>query len=56
MFKIGDRLRFLIPGLHGPRPVVGRITAIAGNLLEVKTQNDGYHVISSEAVTRVSFT
>ncbi len=48
---VGSRVSILIPSLHGLRRVVGRVTAIAGEVIEVKTQNDGYHVVHANECT-----
>ena len=44
-------VKFKIPGLNGPRTISGTVKRILANgKLEVKSQNDGYHIIEESEI------
>lgn len=46
--KVGDLIKFKIPGLNGPMSVAGIVKRILpDSRLEVKSQNHGYHVVDA---------
>ena len=44
---IGQLVKFEIPGLQGPRTVAGIVKRLLPHgLIEIKSQNDGYHTLN----------